>query len=207
MPYKSNNELPPAVKNGLPAAAQTIFRNAFNSAENNPDYSGESQYMQIAWGAVKNAGYKKEGNSWVKKDSPVVEKIALHVGIEKVEKKGRVFGWGYVSNKGDLEVVDNSEESCTVEEIEEGAYAFNKLEKRPGGVMHLEDDGDLIESMVFTKEKYEAMGLEPHGRPLGWWVGFEFDPNGETFAKVQSGELKMFSFEGSGIKEMIEDVA
>jgi cation transport regulator len=32
MPYQSNDELPPAVTNHLPAHAQDIFREAFNHA-------------------------------------------------------------------------------------------------------------------------------------------------------------------------------
>ena len=65
MPYATNDQLPDAVKKALPADAQNIFRNAFNSAlEKNSD---EQQANQIAWGAVKNAGFEKgEDGMWKK---------------------------------------------------------------------------------------------------------------------------------------------
>jgi cation transport regulator len=66
MPYKSNDDLPDAVKGSLPADAQTIFREAFNSArEKDPD---EEKAAQAAWGAVKNAGYEKDdAGKWAEK--------------------------------------------------------------------------------------------------------------------------------------------
>lgn len=63
MPYSTNNDLPDDVKSALPGAAQTIFRNAFNEAIKDNDESGAAA---IGWTAVKNAGYKKDGDSWVK---------------------------------------------------------------------------------------------------------------------------------------------
>lgn len=66
MPYDGNSELPKPVRNVLPAKAQSIWRNAFNSAEE--EGYGESRCAQIAWGAVKNAGYEKNEDTgkWVK---------------------------------------------------------------------------------------------------------------------------------------------
>lgn len=65
MPYRSNRDLPESVKSALPGGAQDIFRNAFNSAGERG--LSEQRAMQIAWGAVKNAGYEKEDGKWVKK--------------------------------------------------------------------------------------------------------------------------------------------
>lgn len=76
MPYDSNNKLPDTVK-VLPAEAQTIWRNAFNSA----DKSGkdEQQSSQIAWGAVKNAGWKKQGDNWVKDNTDNTHEFDVEV--------------------------------------------------------------------------------------------------------------------------------
>lgn len=72
MPYASVAELPPGVKNALPSAAQSVFRRAFNAAEkSHPGYS-EERLFRIAWGAVKNAGYKKVGEKWVKESLAVL---------------------------------------------------------------------------------------------------------------------------------------
>jgi cation transport regulator len=65
MPYKSNDELPEAIKSNLPASAQSIWRESFNGAEK--QYPGdEERSAKIAWGAVKNAGWEKDGDKWIK---------------------------------------------------------------------------------------------------------------------------------------------
>ena len=57
MPYARNSELPASVRNVLPAAAQTIWRSAFNSAEE--QYESEETAFRVAWSAVQKAGYEK----------------------------------------------------------------------------------------------------------------------------------------------------
>lgn len=57
MPYDRNSELPASVRNVLPSAAQTIWRSAFNSAEE--QYDSEETAFRVAWSAVQKAGYRK----------------------------------------------------------------------------------------------------------------------------------------------------
>jgi cation transport regulator len=64
-PYSKNSDLPSSVKDALPDHAQTIFRSAWMSAFK--DGKSEEVCFKIAWAAVKNAGYKKIGDKWVKK--------------------------------------------------------------------------------------------------------------------------------------------
>lgn len=52
MPYKTNRELPEAIRDLLSESAQTFYRVAFNSALQ--WYGDESKAHQIAWSAVKN---------------------------------------------------------------------------------------------------------------------------------------------------------
>ncbi len=68
MPYEINEKLPNSIKDSLPSKAQDIWRNAFNSAyEKYKD--DEEKCNQIAWGAVKNAGYEKDDKgNWIKKE-------------------------------------------------------------------------------------------------------------------------------------------
>ena len=73
MPYSKNAELPENVK-VLPSAAQTIFRKAFNEAEKQYE---EERSFNVAWAAVKKAGYKKEGDEWVKESEDLTE---MYVG-------------------------------------------------------------------------------------------------------------------------------
>lgn len=68
MPYRMNAELPPAVKKHLPAAAQSIYREAFNHAWKT--YGGDPRREEIAhrtaWAAVKKS-FRKAGEMWVEK--------------------------------------------------------------------------------------------------------------------------------------------
>ena len=68
MPYTINADLPQSVRSHLPDRAQTIYREAFNSAwrsyaeRGNPDF--EEIAHRVAWSAVKRR-YRKLGTRWV----------------------------------------------------------------------------------------------------------------------------------------------
>lgn len=66
MPYRSNADLPPSVRNNLPPHAQDIYRAAFNNAF--AAHAGapnqEKRAHRIAWAAVKRS-YVKRNNQWV----------------------------------------------------------------------------------------------------------------------------------------------
>jgi hypothetical protein len=47
------------------------------------------------------------------------------------------------------------------------------------------------------------MGIDATAAPAGWWVGFKVD-DPEVWAKVESGEYKMFSIGGTATEEPIE---
>ena len=65
MPYATNDDLPPSVRDHLPAHAQDIFREAFNHAFS--EHAGdEATAGRIAWGAVKRS-YEKVGSDWVRR--------------------------------------------------------------------------------------------------------------------------------------------
>lgn len=66
MPYVSNTDLPPPVRNHLPPHAQDIYRAAFNNAfaEHGGDPRQEEAAHRIAWAAVKRS-YVKLGDEWV----------------------------------------------------------------------------------------------------------------------------------------------
>jgi len=74
MPYARNADLPRAVRDALPAHAQTIYRKAFNSAwgeygqasKRRGGASREETAHKVAWGAVKGF-YTKRGARWVKR--------------------------------------------------------------------------------------------------------------------------------------------
>ena len=67
MPYQSNDDLPPSVRNHLPSHAQDIYREAFNHAWARYD-GDEATPHRIAWAAVKRS-YRKAGDFWVPRDA------------------------------------------------------------------------------------------------------------------------------------------
>lgn len=71
MPYATNADLPPSVRNHLPAHAQDIYRAAFNNAyeEYASDPWQEEAAHRVAWAAVKRS-YVKEGGEWVPRGVP-----------------------------------------------------------------------------------------------------------------------------------------
>ena len=107
-----------------------------------------------------------------------------------------VFGWASVAITVDGEtVIDKQGDIIPTDELEQAAYEF-VLKWREADEMHTQiTKGHVVESLVVTPEKLEALGLPAGALQTGWWVGFKVDP--ETFSKVQSGEFQMFSIEGT----------
>lgn len=67
--YKTVNDLPENIKTMMPVDAQDIFMKAFNSAMMGTCMDSqdlEACCMKVAWAAVKNAGYEKQGEKYIK---------------------------------------------------------------------------------------------------------------------------------------------
>jgi len=166
MPYAKNSELPDSVKNVLPAKAQEIFRKAFNAA--NAKYHDEERAFKIAWGAVKNAGYKKKNDKWVKEVEPE-EKLKLAeldngyiVSFEQLEAKEkeehRIFEIQTLTNAFQA-MIDNIMYSV---EIEDKIAAINRLANeftvRLGALMEAEQRKKMAE---IEESKVELAESEP----------------------------------------------
>jgi cation transport regulator len=65
MPYRTNTDLPPAVRAHLPSHAQDIYREAFNHAfaSHAEDERQEEIAHRTAWAAVKRS-YVKADDHW-----------------------------------------------------------------------------------------------------------------------------------------------
>ncbi len=111
-----------------------------------------------------------------------------------------VFGWASVAKDAQgKRPLDWQGDIIDAEDLEQAVYLFN-LFFREANELHTEGtSGMLVESMIFTKEKIHSMGLPEGVIPEGWWVGFKIYDR-EAYLKVKSGEYKMFSIEGSGIR-------
>jgi cation transport regulator len=66
MPYEQITQLPDNVKNNLPKHAQEIYKEAFNSAEE--QYGEESRAHRVAWSAVESKYEKNAQGDWVSKE-------------------------------------------------------------------------------------------------------------------------------------------
>lgn len=124
--------------------------------------------------------------------------------IRKLDEDRRlVFGWAYVAKRVDgAQVVDYSGDYVEdIDGLEDAAYDY-VLNSREGDEMHTEKvAAQLVESMLFTPAKTEAMGLAKDA-PTGWWIGLKV-LNEDTWAKVKDGTLRMFSIAGSGEREAV----
>lgn len=107
-----------------------------------------------------------------------------------------VSGWASVAVQADgslpLDWQDDVIAPCT---LEKAAVNF-MMDYRGSGVMHEgEEQGVVVESMVFTKEKQAAIGIPEGVVPEGWFITVKV-LNPEVFAKVKDGKYKMFSIQG-----------
>jgi cation transport regulator len=64
MPYKNRADLPESVRQHLPAHAQDIYKEAFNSAWDQYGQD-ESRAHRVAWGAVERKYHKDPSGKWV----------------------------------------------------------------------------------------------------------------------------------------------
>lgn len=125
------------------------------------------------------------------------------IDISKTDdKKGLVFGWASVIKKDGEIVVDRQNDVVDDEwELEKSAYQF-VASCRVGGEEHVRKGvSHLIESMVITTEKIEAMGW-PDSTPIGWWTGWQItDP--DVMKGMVEKKYTAFSIHGTGRRSPI----
>jgi len=130
----------------------------------------------------------------------------MPTGVIKTDAKtGMVYGWASVSAKADgSPLVDRDGDTIPTPVLESAMHDF-MASYRSGGVMHEGDDeGIVVESLLVTAEKLEAMGIPAEvaqSIPEGAFIGLKLDPTSATFQRVQSGELGMFSIFGKAVIE------
>lgn len=123
------------------------------------------------------------------------------------DEKRLIFGWASVAiTKSGEQVVDHQKDIIDPDDLEEAVYKY-VLDFRDGGEEHipnLRKKARMVESCMFTKEKMQAMGVPEGIVPEGWWIGFYVDDD-EAWEKVKNGTYQMFSVEGHGIREEVDD--
>ena len=120
------------------------------------------------------------------------------------DDKRLVFGWASVAVRVTGEVIeDYQEDIIDIEDLEQAAYEFT-VNFGTAGEMHQRGGvGQLVESIVFTKEKASALGIPEGYMPDGWWTGFKITDD-EVWQKVKDGTYSMFSIEGEASRIPIE---
>lgn len=121
------------------------------------------------------------------------------IPIEKIDNEERlVFGWANVPHPIGKDLgepkIDLQDDQIYLSDLEKAAYEYVEF-SREGDEMHTERvTAQLVESMVFTPEKMEKMGVEWEGS-WGWWTGHRVDE--DVFEKVKDGTYTMLSIGGS----------
>lgn len=200
MPYSSNADLPKNLREAMSEKAQSIYRNVFNSVMGKEGATESSAHAQ-AYGALKNDGYfqNTEGD-WVKKEEITWKR---EFDIAKINNDQQlVFGWLSIAfDKSGNQVMDSDQDIIEEVDLEKAAYN-HVLKFRKAGENHQEFIGNLVESMIFTKEKQQALGIPPCILPVGWWVGYYIEKQ-EAWSKVKTGEYNSFSIGGRGRREEV----
>ena len=137
---------------------------------------------------------------YIRDETPVDDEmlIAVDFDIYKArEDEGLVSGWANVSINADGSVpLDWQGDVIAPEVLEKAAIDFMKNYRESGEMHEGESKGTVVESIVFTKEKQEAMGIPDGVVPQGWFITVKVDDR-EVFAKVKDGTYKMFSIQGT----------
>lgn len=141
---------------------------------------------------------EEEDDDKVKKDD-----LLFSGPVSKVDDDKRlVFGWVTLSEVNGETVVDKQGDVITESAMEDMAHKY-VLTCRTAGEMHEKVGiGKLVESIVFTKEKQKALGIDL-GKS-GWWCGFHVTDK-EVWKKVKDGTYSAFSIHGKGIREKINN--
>ncbi len=165
----------------------TCFNNRNNVTVYHDD--GSTQYI------------RHEESVYISEEQPVDEdQLYIDLGVEIAKAKDDeqlVSGWANVSINADGSIpLDWQDDVIAPEVLEKAALNF-MLNYRGSGEMHEgEAVGTVVESIVFTKEKQEAIGIPEGAVPQGWFITVKVhDP--EVFAKVKDGTYKMFSIQGT----------
>lgn len=125
------------------------------------------------------------------------------------DEQKQVFGFLSVSVDKDGHIVEDLQDDIiTPDELEKAAYAYvtHSSINKVAGEMHTNIGvGELIESMVFTKAKQEALGIPAGVMPeAAWWIGYQVTDD-NVWGKIKDGTYKAFSIGGRAIRETLKD--
>jgi hypothetical protein len=125
--------------------------------------------------------------------------------IVKIEEDEQlVFGWANIIKTASGETLLDRQDDFIDDtvELEKAAYHY-VLHSRDGGEMHLRKGvSTLVESVVMSEEKQEALGIPSNTVPVGWWIGFKVNDS-QVWEQVKKGGYVGFSVHGTGKREPV----
>jgi hypothetical protein len=129
----------------------------------------------------------------------------MEATIVKIEADQQlVFGWANIikTTSGQLLLDRQNDFIDDATELEKAAYHY-VLHSRDGGEMHVRKGvSTLVESVVMTLEKQEALGIPAGTVPLGWWIGFKVNDD-RVWNQIKKGGYVGFSIHGTGRREQM----
>lgn len=191
-------QLPQYLQAALEGEALAVFIGAVERAAS----KGVSTARQYAAGfvALQTAGYSKgPSGKWTK------ESLELTVHLKKVQKANddlrQVFGFFSVVETDGIPVIDSQGDVIVAADIEKAIYRYVKFSGMGDDRHDTRCKAKLIESMWFSKEKQDALGIDLGF--VGWWGGFEVHDDA-MWAKIKTGEYESFSIGGAGRYERFD---
>lgn len=129
---------------------------------------------------------------------------SIRATVLKVDADKRLmFGWASVVEKNGSLVVDKQDDAIPPHELEQAVYDYVRTSGEMDDMHTAPRTGDLVESMVFTKEKQKALGIhgmlkDEHGHVLdtAWWAGWYVD-DAAAWSEFRAGRRPELSIGGS----------
>lgn len=180
---------------GVEGEALSIFKKGFDEAKKIK--KSTLRCYLAGYAALEKEGYSKISDKWVKSD--------IKVKLEKMERrdddKRLVFGFFSIVEMQGQPVTDLQGDVILEKDLEQAVYKYVK-NSRMGDEKHdSRCKAVLVESMLFTKEKQKALGIDLGFS--GWWGGFHVQDEA-MWQKIKSGEYESFSIGGAGKYEQID---
>lgn len=171
----------------LPELEKEVFVKAFNTMDSN---LSDFDKMIECWKYIRTNPQHKQSNM-------------LNFDITKADDDKRlVFGWFSVTKIGENDVIDGENDTIDIADLEKAAYNF-VMKSRIASESHQRlGVGVLVESMMFTKEKQAALGIDL-GKE-GWFGGF-YVPDDKVWKAVKDGQFKSFSIGGTAVRTEVND--
>lgn len=137
---------------------------------------------------------------YITEEIPIKDEMLVDVLFDITKAKEDeclVSGWANVAVNADGSLpLDWQGDIIKPETLEKAAINF-MLDYRESGEMHKGNSkGVVVESIVFTKEKQQAIGIPEGTVPEGWFITVKVLDQ-EVFEKVKEGKYKMFSIQGT----------